>query len=68
MTNLDHEASASDCTSGLTKREYMAIHFMAAMLANPSLESLTDESLALFARTTTNALVKELNKETPPCK
>ena len=68
MINNNDGAFSSHREYGLTKREYMAIHFMAAMLANPNTSQEQDISLARYARISADLLCKELNKETTPCK
>jgi hypothetical protein len=68
MTNPDYEAFSSDCTRGLTKREYMAIHFIAAMLANSALTHEPSLHSALCSLDAVFSLTKELNRESQSCK
>jgi hypothetical protein len=62
------DAFITDSGTGLSKREYMAIRFMAAMLANPALAHEASLHLALCSLDAVFALTNELNREIKSCK
>ena len=62
------DAFITDSGTGLSKREYMAIHFMAAMLTDPNAGRESHHYLALCSLNAADELTKELNKESKTCK
>lgn len=53
---------SSGMTTGLTKREMMAMHFSAALMRNPLWDEMSPNDVAMFAVSQADATLKALEK------